>query len=313
MTRRTNFTLPLAPVSGSRFQPTGFPNLGAAVFERYSPEANGWVSGLHVESPQSMANRMEATTWDEVERRPVPALEALPYVEVVNPDGEFLTSSRLEAHRLACAYIMEGTIDGKTGEEWLQGRLGLVKGKPQDHQALAEAIFDLDPLSLIHGVFFARSAWPSQPKIARAVSSFIDADDVRVAASGGVKTDSVDNKSGSSDAGYGMVPHLRTEYTARSITAYVTVDNEQLRSYGLSEKKTALLVAIIDYELSHLFNDEGMRLRTACDLRVTDLRELPSIEQADRALADAIASLKGELARRTVVTWGGSKPKKSAS
>ena len=39
----------------------------------------------------------------------------------------------------------------------------------------SRAVFDLDPLSLVHGVFFARKKWPSQPKIARAVTTFIDA------------------------------------------------------------------------------------------------------------------------------------------
>lgn len=307
MTRRTVLTLPLAPVAGSRFQPTGFPNLGAAIFPRLDQGRE--VSCLHVESPQSMANRFEAVTWDAPLQRPVSELEALPYVEVVDTDGEFLTSSRLEAHRLASAYIMDAKLDGTTMEDVLPARLGLVTGKPYDHRALARAVFDLDPLSLVHGVFFARKKWPSQPKIARAVTAFIDADDVYVAASGGVKTDSVDSHSGkdtgrSSAEGYGSVPHSRTEYTARDITAYVTIDHEQLRSYGLDADRTALLEALIWFELAQFFSDEGMRLRTACDLRVTDMSALPTTqEQAATDLAAAISALEGQLAPRTTVVW----------
>ena len=317
MTRRTTLTLSLVPVAGARFQPTGFPNLGAAIFQRFDIDKNEWVESLHVESPQSMANRFELTTWNTAEQRPVDDFAQIPYVEVVDGNGEFLTSSRLEAHRLASAYVMDASLDGKKVEEILPARLGLVSGKPQNLRTLARAIFDLDPLSLVHGVFFARASWPSQPKIARAVTSFIDADDVQVAASGGVKTDSVDTRSaskggsGSSDAGYGMVPHLRTEYTARSITAYVTVDHEQLRSYGLGEDRTALLEAIISYELAHFFSDEGMRLRTACDLKLTSRDDLPSPEQARADLAAAVAKLEGQLAPQTTVAWTGASKAKA--
>jgi CRISPR-associated protein Csb1 len=245
----------------------------------------------------------------------------IPYVEVVDTNGEFLTSSRLEAHRLASAYVMDAQFDNQTFETFVGSRLGLVAGKPVNHQQIARAVFDLDPLSLVHGVFFARKNWPQQPKIARAVTSFIDADDVRVAASGGIKTDSVNPRSDKNDGrgaetGYGMVPHLRTEYTARTITAYVTVDIEQLQSYGLGAKRTALLEALVWFELTHFFSDEGMRLRTACDLKVTNLATLPKTEaQASEDLADAVSALEGDLAEKTVVVWSGpaAKGKKDAS
>jgi CRISPR-associated protein Csb1 len=303
MTTRTTYTLDLAPLAGYRFQPTGFPNLGAAVFDR--PSADGWVKALHVESPQSMANRMEATTWDAVSRRQVEALSGIPYVAVVNADGEFLTSSRLEAHRLASAYIVEGTIDGVTGSEWLKQRLGVTKGAAIDHQRLANAIFELDPLSLVHGVFFARGDWPWQPKIARAVTCFIDADDVRVAASGGVKTDSVDTAGGNTDTGYGMVPHQRIEYTARAITAYLTIDRQQIASYGLNDARTNLLNALIDFEIGELFGSGGLRLRTACDLEVVAVNggSLVPVDDAASRVAAAVQALQGELPAVHTLQW----------
>lgn len=321
MNRRNTFTLPLKPVVGERFQPTGFPNLGAALFERFDPESGAEVSCLHVESPQSMANRFEATTWNEAEQRPVDECAGIPYVEVVDTNGEFLTSSRLEAHRLASAYVMDAQLDNQMFETLLAPRLGLAAGKPVNHREIARAIFDLDPLSLVHGVFFARKNWPQQPKIARALTSFIDADDVRVAASGGIKTDSVNTRSDASvgrgaETGYGMVPHLRTEYTARSITAYVNVDLEQLRSYGLGAERTALLEALVWFELTQFFSGEGMRLRTACDLRATDMSNLKKTdEQATAELAAAVSALQGDLAEKTVVVWSGpaGKGKKDAS
>ena len=67
-----------------------------------------------------MANRLEATTWDESRADQVEELAMLPYVtDRQRRDGAFLSSSRLEAHRLASAYVMEGKVGGTDGEKWL--------------------------------------------------------------------------------------------------------------------------------------------------------------------------------------------------
>lgn len=310
MSTRTTYRIPLTPVLGSRFQPTGFPDLGPATFQK--PTAQGWVPALHVESPQSMANRLELTTWDVAREDQRAELAGLPYLRVVGPDGSFLTSSRLEAHRLASAYIMDGTMRGATGRDALVGALGLAKDRAIDHRSLAKAICALDPLSLIHGVFFAQKAWPWQPKIARVVTCFIDAEDVRDAVSGGVKTDSVnprtEGESKGSAEGYGMVPHQRLEFTARTITAYVSVDHEQIRSYGLGVPGEELLEAIVAYELSNLFRSGPMRLRTACDLQVADEAEgtldgIPTPAEAAARVAAAIQAASGLLGDVTEVAW----------
>src|SRR3546814_8068275 len=51
----------LKPLQGTRFQPTGFPDIGAAQYEGPHGEAM-----LLVESAQSMANRLEVVCWDKV-------------------------------------------------------------------------------------------------------------------------------------------------------------------------------------------------------------------------------------------------------
>ena len=53
------FEILLKVRQGHRFQPTGFPDLGAAEFETPSGRS------LLVESAQSMANRLESVCWDE--------------------------------------------------------------------------------------------------------------------------------------------------------------------------------------------------------------------------------------------------------
>lgn len=301
-THRTVLKIDLKPLVGTRFQPTGFPDLGAAEFE-YDDDKRA----LLVESTQSMANRLEATTWDEAKDDQTTELATLPYVRVVDAAGGFLTSSRLEAHRLASAYVMNAVVDGVKGDEWMKNRLGLAVGKPLNYRAIAKACFRLDPVSLVHGVFFARKGWPWQPKIARAVTGFIEAYDVRPAVSGGVKRDIVVNeaKDGATAEGYGTVPHHRVEYTAATITAFFAVDHTQFRSYGLSEPATALLEAIVDFEIGTLL-DGGLRLRTACDLVVNTVDgQRPDTDDAARRIARLADECGAELDQITTVTWNG--------
>lgn len=294
---RTVLEVDLEPIAGSLFQPTGFPDLGAAEFGD---------NRLLVESAQSMANWLESTTWSAAASDQVPELVGVPYLRVVAPDKSFLSSSRLEAHRLASAYIMNGAVNGASGETWLEQQLGLVKGQPLDYRAVARACFRLDPVSLVHGVFFARKNWPWQPKISRAVTSFIEASGVKAAVSGGVKRDVVVNeaKGGATAEGYGTVPHHRVEYTADKITAYFTVDHAQFRSYGLSEPATKLLEAIADFEIATLL-DQGLRLRTRCDLVVSQVTkgERPDAALAAASIKQFAAECAGEFGPVTEVVW----------
>jgi CRISPR-associated protein Csb1 len=160
-------------------------------------------------------------------------------------------------------------------------------------------------VSLVHGVFFARKAWPWQPRISRAVTSFIEASGVKPAVSGGVKRDVVINeaKGGATAEGYGTVPHHRVEYTAGKITAYFTVDHAQLRSYGLSASATALLEALADFEIAVLL-DRGLRLRTRCDLVVRSVNgERPDAAESAARIAKFAADCAGELGPVTEVVW----------
>lgn len=303
---RTVHSLQLNPIVGSRFQPTGFPDLGAATFERAGDDGEHLI----VESVQSMANHLEATTWNPATSDAVAEVAALPHVRVVDMDGQFLTSSRLEAHRLASAYVLSSQRNGQHVLPDFRDRFGLAKGRPLDMRRVAREVFALDPVSLLHGVFFAQSSWPWQPKIARAVTAFIDASDVRPAVSGGVKRDSVINTSKdpvagqSSKEGYGMVPHHRTEYTAARIDLHVVIDEQQLRSYGLSAAATELLSALAQWELATLL-DGGLRLRTACDLVLADPtdNEVPDLGSSQTRLDAAIDAARPELGAVTDVVW----------
>lgn len=308
----------LQPSQGARFAPTGFANIGPAKYER--PTADGWEECILVESAQSMANRLEGTMWDPARSCPVDVIKKLPYVVVNSASGEYLTSSREEAHRLASPYIRlatkdSGEADGAkhmTGTEWLREALGLQQNKPLNYRALAAAVFSMDPLALVHGVFFAGKKGEStelqgQPKFPRIVTGFIEASDVKPVESGGVKRDRVSHtqreSGGGSDDGYGSIPFDRTEWTARDVVASFNIDLAQLRSYGLEPPQERLLEAIAKLEIS-TFLSQPIRLRTNCDFLVSDAdfrsRDGVSLESVE-VLTDRVSNLVGECVRAGLV------------
>ena len=283
----------LRPAIGSTFQPTGFANLGAAEFRR-----PGRPPSLLVESVQSLANHFEALGFDPARRAPISLLEELPWVAVRAADdgGEHLTSSREEPHRLAAAYIRDAQIDGTSGLEWTAERLGLRPRRPLDWRAVYRAVFELDPLCLLHGVFFSSKGFHGNPKVRRALSAVIEAHDVTQVVSGGLKRDDVQFVSAEgqrAEEGYGFVPFGRAEYAAEQILFTASIDLAQLRGYGLAEDATRLLTALAVWEVVGLL-DEPLRLRTACDLEVESITvrrpkevDLPSRQELEDAIAGA--------------------------
>lgn len=257
----------LQPLQGTRFQPTGFPNLGAA---RYSAPKGDEM--LLVESAQSMANRLEATCWDAANRKYVDALEGTPFV-AVKSGGDIRTTSVEEAHRLNSVYVE----NSKWFEESFAKELGFKKVKKNferedktaavDLRKAAKVIFKYDPGSLTHGVFLESIA--GVIRYPRVLTSFIEASGIKSAASGGVKNDALqpDKREGeTAKEGYGNVPFSREEFTAEKIVAYFNLDLAQIRGYGLGEARSNFLIVFALYKIRTLL-DGDLRLRTACDLK----------------------------------------------
>ncbi len=128
-------------------------------------------------------------------------------------------------------------------------------------------------------------------KLARALSGFIEAYNVREVAFGGVKLDLVDPKADAKMGG-GNIPYARTEYTAEKITAFFNLDLAQLRNYRLGDAATNLFIAIALWKIRS-FLEDGLRLRTACDLEYIKIRvtrpkdkgfELPELDELKREL-----------------------------
>lgn len=294
-TQRLLFAIPLKPVQGSRFQPTGFPSLGAATFQTREGTC------LLVESAQSMANRLELTIWDEAVNDVKADVRGISHVKVQR-NGRFLTDTILESHRLNSPYLLEESK--KAFFDRLKADLGGLETGPIDRQKLAEVLLKYDAGSLLHGVFLAKKELAGgRLRVARALSAFIEAEGVRGAASGGVKNDHV-NPSGVTKAGFGNVPFARDEFTADQLVLYVNLDLAQIRGYGLGAEVERLLVLLALYKLRALL-EGNLRLRSACDLVVDadtinatapEGFALPDLESIKQALTPAIAACQEKMA-----------------
>lgn len=303
----------LKPLQGTRFQPTGFPDLGAATYD--GPDGRKM---LLVESAQSMANRLEKVCWDEVKDDWVGPLQGLPVVKVKDKDGNSLTNSVLEAHRLNSPYILEGK--DKSFLEQLKKDLAVLESGIVDLRKLSATLLRYDVNSLLHGIFLAKKEIAGgRMRLPRAITAFIEAEDITVAANGGVKNDVVD-PSGDTAKGFGNVPFHRDEYTGH-ITAFFNVDLALIRGFGLGEDVEKLLIAVALYKVRRFFK-EGLRLRTACDLDLDgdviiqrpEGFKLPALGELEKELPGLIGKCKDKFAseKECTVTYepSGKKAKK---
>lgn len=305
----------LAPIQGTRFQPTGFPDVGAGVYTL----PNG-KEQLLVESAQSVANRLEAVCWDEVANDLSLPLRGLSYVRVNGNDGQLLTTSVQEAHRLNSVYIEQTEFF----ERDLKPAIAFDDKRPMDRGRLVAALARFDVGCLLHGVFLESIG--GVLRIPRALSSFIEAEGVGRVNTGGVKNDRVqpgkDEESGKTAAlGFGNVPFHRTEFVAERITAYFNLDLEQIRGYRLGSEMERVLFALALFKVQK-FLSTGLRLRTACDLCAESLIvkapsgfAVPTLDQVETALPKLIDAAGKHFASppvtSTVFGAGDKKPKEA--
>ena len=288
----------LTPLQGSRFQPTGFPDLGAATYD--GPDG---TKMLLVESAQSMANRLEAVCWDTVNNDWVGPLKGLPLVQV-NRGGKPLTNSVLEAHRLNSPYILEGK--DQTFFKVLQTDLNVAEKGIVDLRKLSATLFKYDANALLHGIFLAKKEIAGgRMRLPRALTAFIEAEKVSIAASGGVKNDSV-NPSGDTAKGFGNVPFHREEFTG-NITSFFNLDLALIRGFGLGDPAENLLIAVALWKIQRFLTD-GLRLRTACDLEIKGelavqrpaTFKVPTVKELEDALPSLIKAASKDFATPAV-------------
>lgn len=280
----------LRPATGSFFQPTGFPDIGACIYI----DGAGQRRCL-VESEQSMANRLEAVCMKPpgVWREPFDG--KLPVIRVEGRNG-LLATNLTEPHRIASSYVLEGTVNGTTLGEKLEKHLGL-KGKVWPlggREKLTQAVFALDPAAVLHGFQFMQ--WEAVGlRAARLLHSRLEAvladtdSDVHY---GLVKVDSIEPESSAAKkSNKGQSIAAKTRHVPESIHATFEIDVLTLRERSLvaaddDENRNAqrFLLALALWKI-HRFITNGpafdartgdtmgaLRLRADCSLAVSKVK-----------------------------------------
>ncbi|MGQ0628092.1 MAG: type I-G CRISPR-associated RAMP protein Csb1/Cas7g [Phycisphaerales bacterium] len=255
----------LKPLQGDRFQPTGFADLGPARYQR--PDG---TEMLLVESAQSVANRLEVAMCQDDKRTLLPDLDGLPFVKGTQ-NGEMLTASYLEAHRLSSPYVLD-----KRWAATLANEMGLRDNFSLNERAISRTLFKYDPSTLLHGVWLSLKEYKDvfsggRVRVTRSLSGFIEAEGVSPAEHGGTKFDknfARTEEDADATTGYGTLPFHRSDFVAAKTTAYFNLDLALLRGYGLDPNATNLLIALALFKIQR-FLKSGLRLRTACDLEPT--------------------------------------------
>jgi CRISPR-associated protein Csb1 len=234
-------------------------------------------------------------------------------VKVIDKEKSVLTNSVIEAHRLNSPYIANSSwFDALKKEIGYDEKVA----RPIDMRSkVYPALLKYDPNSLLHGIFLEKIA--GVIRTPRALSGFVEAENVATASSGGVKNDRVDasgkSEGGGAAEGYGNVPFARDEFTAKSIKAYFNLDLAQIRAFRLGPEAEQLLNALALFKIRK-FLAEGLRLRTACDLDLVALDVIrpsgfviPELAELEAILPSLIKNVadKGKFAdpSDTTVTW----------
>jgi CRISPR-associated protein Csb1 len=268
--------LSVAPGTNGRFQPTGFPDQGPALYTgiRYGNSANGdrdavdaasllkpeSVRMLIVQSAAAIANGLEEVCLSA--DRYNADCEGIPYVRVLDGHASpesFLTSSVREPHRLASPYVLSAKMSGSKDEYRadLKKALSVNKQRPVRTWELARKLFSVDPGCVLHGVFLEEL--DGRLRLPRLISGYIEAANPGTANYGGVYRGEVTAKDN--------IPFSRQEFTSDEIKASFTFHLATMESYGLSEDQERFLVLWGLYKIDRLLHS-NLRLRTACDLEL---------------------------------------------
>ena len=184
-----------------------------------------------VESPQSVANLLEAQMWDAYKQEPVAAVDGLPYLFLADAEsGEYVLSSRDTPHRVASSWFLNGLGGQKKGQAFLS------EVPPRLFAALA------DPVSLLFGFWFAqwiKGEVVADHKLARSALGRIVARNAERVHRGGVQFDgNFANETGgeavdAASVGTGMIPFSDTnadQFMAESVTLHLDLRASRLRT-----------------------------------------------------------------------------------
>lgn len=269
--------LKVAPGTNGRFQPTGFPDLGPALYKgirEFEETDNAGkkqkvlrpVNMLFSDTAAALANWMEAAclSGDDYNAD----CRGIPYVRVLDGDatGEskpFLTSSVREPHRLASPYVLAARrVNGDSMKVWLSKpeQLAVNKLRPVRPWILAQKLFEIDPGCILHGVFLEEL--DGRLRLPRMVAGYIEAANPQTANYGGVYRGEV-----TATGPLGNIPFSKQEFTSDDIRASFIVHLSTLQSHALSEERQRFLILWALYKINQ-FLRSCPRLRSVCEFEV---------------------------------------------
>lgn len=173
---RLSLRLEAAGGAQEHVNPPTYPGEGRTDGPRHALESR-WIDGVEtpcvvLDSVQSQANRLELALLAEHRERGL----ALPHLAVTLPDhGQPRRFTSLElSHRAADAVFRDSLLDGEAFQDSAVGR-AMQRG-----DAAATALFETDPASLLHGVWWSTGLrTKSNVRMARALTSSITGIDFR--------------------------------------------------------------------------------------------------------------------------------------
>ena len=297
----------LKPVTGDRFQPAGFPEIGHVIYK--APREGGKTQEICiVDSAASMANHLETVMHDSPQTLGLHSdLAGMPYVELYTDSGwpsaikegphRLVLSTLSEGHRLASSiFVGEKAVlveDGKVGVKnfgaELINKFGMLPlGKrmhpqPGDWWNIFNAIFHYDPNSLVHGILFPALGI----KIPRLLTGHHEALGAGRVETSGVKFDKLQKTNS------GQPIFTRDEETADEIRATFVIDLAQLRSFGrgengLSDGQKEFLLRLALWKIGKLLS-QPFRYRSGCDLELVKLidKSIKAEPEAEKSAENA--------------------------
>ncbi|MBI5000049.1 MAG: type I-U CRISPR-associated protein Cas7 [Euryarchaeota archaeon] len=279
----------------ARFQPAGFPEIGHVIYDApiVKKDKDGKLmlddekQPIHatqkiciIDSAASMANHLEKVMWDETACELQPDLAHLPYIRLeLTEDGKeaiFATSSILQDHRIASSYFLDAMCKEPEGKKFIdylfeQGKFEATAGRsfipPTKRKDILNTLFNHDPNSLLHGVFFPQKKLGNF-KLARMLTASLEAIGADRVSSAGVKFDPIGKKH-AKDTNYGQSIFQKEDDVATNIVATFVIDLDLLRSFGLDPNKNRLLVELAAWKIRRLLAHP--KLRTSCFLSLKKL------------------------------------------
>jgi len=277
-----NVPLKVAPGTNGRFQPTGFPDLGPALYKgvREFEEEDGnkskkvqrTVNMLFSDTAAALGNWLEEVCLSGEDYNA--DCQGIPYVRVVDGDatGEtkpFLTSSVREPHRLASDYVLDARAAGnqETMKDWLKKpeQFAVNKLRPVRSWVLAQKLFNIDPGCILHGVFL--EALDGRLRLPRLVSGFIEAANPNQVNYGGVHRGEVSAKDN--------IPFPKQEFTSEDIQASFILHLATLSGHKLDEPQNRFLILWALYKIDTVLR-RCLRLRSGCEFQAVKI--MPSLD-----------------------------------